>query len=113
MQGETSNTTTIGGSKNYKKDADEFWYRTWQMNFGTGLGSWIHCGFLGNQWLFNVKSFLETCIFHVVDQPKGLGVRDSDSVYGKNAEDVSQLGVRQFHRRFAQKKIFTWLVMCF
>lgn len=31
-QGETSNTTTIGGSKIYKKDADEFWYRTWILD---------------------------------------------------------------------------------
>ena len=62
-----------------------------QMNFGTGVGSWIHCGFLGNQWLFNVKPFLETCIFHIVNQPKGLGVRDSDSVYGKNAGDEEKI----------------------
>ncbi|KAF3956663.1 hypothetical protein CMV_018233 [Castanea mollissima] len=51
----------------------------------------IHCWFLGSLWLFDVKSFLETCIFPIDDQPEGLVVCDSSSAYYKIAEDVSQL----------------------
>ena len=54
-------------------------------------GAWIHCWFLGSLWLFNVKPFLETCIFPIDDQPEGLVVCDNSSAYYKIAEDVSQL----------------------
>jgi hypothetical protein len=46
---------------------------------------------LGNLWLFNIKSFSETCIFSIVDQPKGLVVCDNGSAHCKIAKDVSQL----------------------
>lgn len=67
-QGETSYTSTIGGSKNYKKDADEFWKC---LYVGTGLGfivgfwgisgslmlnrSWRHAYFM---LLINLKDWL-------------------------------------------------------
>ena len=57
-----------------------YWYR-----------AWIHCWFLGSLWLFDVKSFLETCIFPIDDQPERLVVCDNSSAYYKIAEDVSRL----------------------
>ena len=57
-----------------------YWYR-----------AWIHCWFLGSLWLFDVKPFLETFIFPIDDQPKGLVVCDTSSAYYKIADDVSQL----------------------
>ncbi|KAL4652621.1 hypothetical protein ACB092_01G245100 [Castanea dentata] len=67
-QGETSNATTIGGNKNYKRDADEFWKC---LYVGTGLGfivgfwgisgsltlnrSWRHAYFM---LLINLKDWL-------------------------------------------------------
>jgi hypothetical protein len=55
------------------------------MGLGFFVGFWGICG------SFNIKPFLATCIFSVVDQPKGLVVCDNGSAHCKIAKDVSQL----------------------
>jgi len=76
-------------------------------------GAWIHCWFLGSLWLFDVKPFLETCIFPIDDQPEGLVVCDNSSAYYKIAEDVSQLEAITILLKKPWRRSWAFDITCF
>ena len=65
--------------------------------------AWIHCGFFGSLWLFNIQPFLEICIFPVDDQPKGLVVCDYGGAYYTIENNVSQLNATAISLKVCEK----------
>ena len=51
---------------------------------------WICYRVLGSLQFFVVKAFLETCLFLIIGQHKGLALCNNDSEHDKIVEEVSE-----------------------